>query len=111
MPMTSTGNELLSRLAVEPALTSRGFTVELTGIRTVMISHGGYFHGIWRRVIGAYEWIPAGYSTPQYCARSAAEAVRHTVDTLCIDETAAVPHEPQGCRAGFDSRGHHSRPA
>jgi len=86
MPTVSGGNELLARLTAEPTLQRLGFEIELTGIRTVMVSRCGHCRGVWLRHMGAYHWIPAGYSVPQHRVASVADALAYTVGTVCAND-------------------------
>lgn len=80
-PAVST--ELITFLNSSPVLAAHGYEAEFAGIRNVKVSRGGHFLGMWKRDIGVYEWIPAGYSQPQYRAHSAADAARFTTHALC----------------------------
>ncbi len=83
MPEPHVRNELILSLENQERLRSQGVRAELAGIRNVAITRGRHFLGMWRRGVAAYDWIPAGYSAPQYRAASADEAARYTVQAFC----------------------------
>jgi len=89
MQMPGHANSLLSLLAKQRLLAMHGYNAEPSGIRNVKISRGSSFKGIWRRAVGSYDWIPAGYTMPLYKAPTAEEAARYTVCTLCPDQSAS----------------------
>lgn len=93
MSSTVAGNELLSRLVAEPSLARHGFQIDVAGVRAVMISHSGHFRGVWQRQMGAYHWIPAGYSMARYRTASVADAVDFTLRELCAQETCGEEHD------------------
>lgn len=67
----------------------QGFRAEISGIRNIKISRGPSFKGLWRRAVGSYDWIPAGYTVPQYRAPTAEDAARYTVQALGIEQMGA----------------------
>jgi len=92
MSMPGQANGLLSLLAKQHAFCLQGFKAEQSGIRNVKISRGPSFKGLWRRAVGSYDWIPAGYSMPLYRAPTAEDAARYTLRELCRDAGPAATH-------------------
>jgi hypothetical protein len=56
-------------------LTSNGLKAEAIGKHAVRIRVDGRFVGIWRQVVGAYEWHPADSSAAQRRVATAYDAV------------------------------------
>lgn len=79
-------NRLLSRFSSSAGLANNGVKAELVGRHSVRISRNGRFVGVWRELGGAYEWLPAGRSQPEFRAITPDDAVRHSCRTF------GVPH-------------------
>jgi len=65
-------------------LAVRGLTAELVGARSVKISRNGRFVGVWRKMLGSYDWYPAGYNLPQCRVPTPEEAVRYLFRTVSV---------------------------
>lgn len=89
MSIPGNANGLLSLLAGQRGFAMHGFKAEVSGIRNIKISRGASFKGLWRRAVGSYDWIPAGYTVPQYRAPTAEDAARYTVRALGLEQASA----------------------
>ena len=65
-------------------LAARGVTAELVGAHSVKISRNGRFMGVWRKMLGSYDWYPAGYNLPQYRVPTPEEAVRYLFRSVAV---------------------------
>lgn len=92
MSMPGSANSLLSLLAKQRPFSVNGFKAEVSGIRNIKITRGSSFKGLWRRAVGSYDWIPAGYTVPQYRAPTAEDAARYTAKVLGLEQSGAAAH-------------------
>lgn len=79
MASTFQNLRLKELLEAEAALRDGGFETLCGPTGSVVITRRNHVRGLWHFAGGAFNWTPAGYGAPTYCAHSLADAVRYTV--------------------------------
>ena len=51
----------------------------------VAIQRAGHFRGLWRTAGEGFAFVPGGYGEPTITVAGIAEAVSHTLETVCRD--------------------------
>ena len=77
MSLRPVKHRLLDLMQANPSLASRGIKAELVGRYSIKVSRDGRYLGIWREMLGSFEWYPAGATCAQHHALTPDEAAGH----------------------------------